>query len=1118
MPDTAASVCGECGFQNDDRARFCESCGISLQERCPNCRATVRAHQKFCRDCGRPLGAIQAGLSKIRTPKHLAERILSARPSVEGERKIATLLFADIADSTALIRDLEPEEANRILEPTVDGMINAVHRYEGTISHTAGDGIMAIFGAPIAHEDHAVRACYAALDMQEAMRSLATEMRRDFGVLLQVRVGINSGPVVVKVKYQEGDVSVDYRAVGVTTHVAARLESLAAPGTILLTRDTLALTEGFVRVSAIGPVSAKGIEIPMEVYELEGVNTRMRIQALAARGLSKFVGRHDEIEMVGRAAAQARSGHGQVVALVGEAGVGKSRVFWEFTRSPHMQGWLVLEAGSVSYGKATSYLPLVDLLTRYFEIQSRDDERRVREKIGGKLLVLGEEKLLAQMPLFLGALGIGASDDTWTNLAPAQRQSQMFSALKQLLIRESQKQPLCILFEDLHWIDAETQTFLDMLLESLPAARLLLLVNYRPDYEIRWTKKTYYSQARIDPLPAASADELLDALLGSNPELAPIKRTLIEITEGNPLFLEESVRSLIESGVLAGNPGQWRPVGALPAVLMPPTIEALLAARIDRLRPELKKILQCAAVIGNDVPQALLEAVTGIPQDELERGVRDLQAAEFLYEKTLFPETEYTFKHAMTREVAYASLLRERKMELHARAAHALVALAAGRLDEHVERVAQHAEQGGLWDMALDYLERAGAKAFALYANAEAAAFFERAVKTLRHLPESRATLEQAVDLRFELRNALLALGEIDRILRCLEEMEPILTVLNDKLRSARHAAFRSNHHFLAGEQRRAIELGEAGLKLARECGDRVLESELLFRLGQSYHALGQYRSAIELLKQSLEFTSEKYARNRFDLTVIPGVVSRTWLVSALTECGDFTDAMTHAKRALEIAEEAEHPLSQALGWLAIGHLLHRKGEVDGAIGAMERGMALCDRWSLRVWRGRLMSSLGVAYARSGRAGEGLELARQAVLGAEQMRLIVDQALLLVRLGQASLLAGRAEDALTHGKQALEVAVAHEAKGDEGWARFLIGRAYWASNPQDIDESAKELGAALRLALGCEARPLVAFCQTTLGGIHRRRGDDATAQRFTAAADATYAELGMRPLPLDPVR
>lgn len=1116
MPDNAANACVECGFQNDAGAHFCEKCGVNLHERCPYCRATVRAEQNFCRQCGRPLGAVRAGPPRVRTPQHLAERILNAGASAEGERKIATVLFADIAGSTALIRDLDAEEANRILGPTVEIMARVVHRYEGAIREE-GDGIMASFGAPIAHEDHAVRACYAALDMQEAMRSHAAEVRRDFGLLLQVRVGINSGPVVVKVKHQEGDF-IDFRVDGVPTHVAKRLETLAAPGTILLTRETLALAEGFVRTGAPETVTVKGIEGRLEVCELQGVSARTRIHALAARGLSKFVGRREEIERLVRAAAQAQSGRGQVVALVGEAGVGKSRVFLEFAGSSHMQGWLVLEASSVSYGKATSYLPLVDLLNRYYEIRGRDDERQVREKIAGKLSVLGEQKLVAQMPLFLGALGMGAGEEAWTNLTPAERQSQMFEAVKQLLIRESREQPLCIVFEDLHWIDAETQTFLELLMESIPAARVLMLVNYRPEYDLRWAGKSYFSQTRIDPLPPASADELLEVLLGTHAELGPIKQELIRVTEGNPLFLEESVRSLIESGVLAGSPGQWRPVRALPAGFVPQRIEALLADRIDRLQPDSKETLQCAAVIGSDIPRSLLEAVTEFAGSRLERAVRELQAAEFLYEKTLFPETEYTFKHSMTREVAYQSLLRDRRMTLHARAARALEALAAGRLDEPVERLADHAERGGIWDKALDYLQRSGAKAYSLYANVEAAHFFERALEALRHLPVSRATLEQAVDLRFELRNALLALGETDRILQCLKEIEPLLDALGDKLRRARYAAFRCNYHFLAGEQRDAIEFGNAGLGFARECGDRPVIGELLYRLGQSYHALGQYRKAIALLEQSLDFTADERERGRFGLIVIPAVVNRTWLVNALVECGDFGAGMSHAKRALEIAKSADHPLSEVLAWLATGHLLLRKGEFEGAVGAMELGLDLCDKWSLRVWRPRLASTLGVAYARNGDPGKGLELARQAVADAEQMRLKVDRALLLVHLGQASLIAGRVPEALALGKEAVEIALAHEAKGDEAWARFLVARSCWVADPQDLEESARQLDIALRLARACEARPLVAFCNTTLGAVHGRRGDHAAAQKFTAAADASYKELGMRPLPLDPVR
>jgi tetratricopeptide (TPR) repeat protein len=386
----------------------------------------------------------------------------------------------------------------------------------------------------------------------------------------------------------------------------------------------------------------------------------------------------------------------------------------------------------------------------------------------------------------------------------------------------------------------------------------------------------------------------------------------------------------------------------------------------------------------------------------------------------------------------------------------------------------------------------------------------------LKKLPETPDNLRQAVDLRFELRNALLPLGETDRILRSLDELDPILACLGDKLRSARYAAFRCNHHSLIGQQRRAIEFGETGVHLAREYGDRIVLGESLYRLGQSYYALGEYRQAIMLLEQSLEFTANEPRRDRYDLSIIPAVLNRTWLVIALVECGHFSAGMSHAKRALEIAEGAEHPLSEVLGWLSIGHVLLRKGEIEGAVSAMERGLDLCDRWSLRVWRPRLASALGVAYARSGRAEEGLQLALQAVSEAEQMHLIADKPGLLVRLGQVSLIARQIEAALTLGKQAVEIAVAQEAKGDEAWARFLIGRACWASDPKDLDESEKQLDIALRLATACEARPLAAFCDTTLCGIYARRGDHVRAKELDAAATATCRELGMQPLPVDP--
>ena len=490
------------------------------------------------------------------TPAHLAEKILLSRSALEGERKQVTVLFADLKGSMELLAERDPEEARQLLDPVLERMIEAVHRYEGTVNQVMGDGIMALFGAPIAHEDHAVRACYAALRMQETVTRYGDEMQRSHGVPVQIRVGLNSGAVVVRAI--DSSLHMDYTAVGQTTHLAARMEQMAKPGSVLTTGETLRLAEGFVQVKALGPVSVKGLADPVEVFELVGAgSTRTRMQAFAARGLTRFVGRQAEFEALRQALERAGTSHGQVVAVIGEPGVGKTRLVYEFTRSHHTHDWLVLESSSVSYGKATAYLPVRDLLKAYFQIDDRDDGRKIREKLTGKLLTL-DAALGPTLPAFLALLDVPVEDRHWQDLDPAQRRQRTLEAIKGLLLRESQVQPLLLVFENLHWIDAETQAVLDSLIESLPTARLLLLVNYRPEYQHGWGNKTYYTQLRLDPLPPASAEELLQALLGDDPSLVPLKRLLIERTEGNPFFLEESVRALVETGVLVGERGAYR--------------------------------------------------------------------------------------------------------------------------------------------------------------------------------------------------------------------------------------------------------------------------------------------------------------------------------------------------------------------------------------------------------------------------------------------------------------------------------------------------------------------------------------------------------------------------------
>jgi class 3 adenylate cyclase len=517
------------------------------------------------------------------TPKHLAERILTSRAALEGERKQVTVMFADLKGSMELLADRDPEDARRILDPVLELMMQAVHRYEGTVNQVMGDGIMALFGAPLAHEDHAVRACYAALAMQESVKKYADGMRREQGVTVRIRVGLNSGEVVVRTI--GSDLRMDYTAVGQTTHLAGRMEQLADPGTTLLTPATLALAEGYVDVKSLGPTPVKGLSDPIEVYVMLGASTvRSRFQAAATRGLTKFVGRTAEMETLSQALDHAKAGRGQIVAVVGEPGVGKSRLYYEFSRSHRVQECLVIESASVSYGKATAYLPVIDLLRTYFRVENRDDARIIREKVTGRLLSL-DRALEAFLPALLWLLDVHVDDPSWERLDPPQRRQQTLDGVKRLLLRESLVQPVVVIFEDLHWIDVETQALVDALVESVPAARMLMLVNYRPEYQHAWGSKMYYRQLRIDTLPPASAHELLDAMLGHDATIQPLKALLVQRTEGTPFFLEESVRTLVETRVLDGERGAYRLAKALATIDVPVTVKALLAARIDRLPP-----------------------------------------------------------------------------------------------------------------------------------------------------------------------------------------------------------------------------------------------------------------------------------------------------------------------------------------------------------------------------------------------------------------------------------------------------------------------------------------------------------------------------------------------------
>jgi predicted ATPase len=510
--------------------------------------------------------------------------------------------------------------------------------------------------------------------------------------------------------------------------------------------------------------------------------------------------------------------------------VGKSRLAYEFAHTYHTRSWLVLESASVSYGKATLYFPVIDLLKRYVHAEDQDEPRTIRD-----------ETLQDTLPALLALLEALPNDSPFLQLDPPLRRQRTLDALKRVLLRESQVQPLLLVFEDLHWTDTETQALLNTLVESLPTARVLLLVNYRPEYQHGWGSKTYYTQLRLDPLPPVSAAEVLQALLGDDPSLAPLKQLLIERTGGNPFFLEESVRTLVETGVLVGERGAYRLAQALPTIQVPATVQAVLAARIDRLPPEEKRLLQTAAVIGTEVPLALLQAIAEEGEEVLHRSLAHLQTAEFLYEAHLFPEVAYTFKHALTHEVAYGGLLYERRHMLHARIVDALEALYPDRIAEQVDRLAHHALRGEVWDKALTYFRQAGARAMTRSANQEAASCFEQALVALQHFPESRDTLAQAIDLRLELRNALVQF-DLERVLTYLREAETFAEALGDHRRLGWVLARLAQSFWMGGDSDRALTLAQRTLTLAMSSGDASLQATAQWYMGLVLYQLGDYR------------------------------------------------------------------------------------------------------------------------------------------------------------------------------------------------------------------------------------------------------------------------------------
>jgi DNA-binding NtrC family response regulator/tetratricopeptide (TPR) repeat protein len=971
-----------------------------------------------------------------------------------------------------------------------------VQGFDGVLLQRSASLLLVAFGIPHTLEQLPQRAVQVALVLRQLVAAPPAA-----GFCPVLRQAVHWGPLVVDA--EAADPTAQVLALGDTLTRPVRLLGHTAPGEILVSPELASLIEGWCALQACeGSFRAEPSD-RIAAYTVVGLKPGHSPLAMDAhRPLSRFVGRERELATLSDLLVQAAGGRGQVVGMMGEPGIGKSRLCYEFTRADVTHGWLRLDAGAASYDKNTPYLPVINLLKAYFELEASVDVQTRHTKVTDKLLAL-EPTLQPILPALLVLLDVPVEDPQWQALDPPQRRQRIRDALKQLLLRESQVQPLLLVVENLHWIDGETQAFLDSLVESLPTARVFLLVSYRPEYQHGWTSKTYYTQLRLDPLPPESAQALAHAILGHDPSVLPLTRRLIELTEGNPFFLEESIQALVETQALTGERGAYRHSQALNHIQVPTTVHIVLAARLDRQPVEAKRLLQIAAVIGKDVPFSLLQATAERPAEALRQGLAHLQRAEFLYERSLFPELAYTFKHALTHEVAYGSLQPEQRRALHARIIGVIEALDANRLGEQVERLASHALRGEVWEKAVTYCRQAGARAHDRAAFREAVGAFEQAIEALAHLHEDGDTRVLAIELRLALAHALR--GEHGRSRDLMGEAATLARALDDRCRLGRALAAMAQALVITGDFDGAIAAGQEALELAAALGDRAMQGQASLRLGQAYNAIGAHGRAAELLRRGVEVADREAGTSSVDSRID----ARALLVLTLGDLGAFAEGRRFGEEALSLARVEGRRSAPANIRSRLGRLYLAQGDLEHAIPVLEQGVALCrasgDWNQLRA----TVASLGYAYALQGRLAEGRALLEEGISVSIRIGGVGNHARWVAWLSEVCRLAGHGEEAWQHASQALDLAQRLKARGDEALALHQLGAVHAYAGPLDVAQAEAHYQQALALAKELGMRPLVAHCHLALGTLYAKIGQREQARAELSAAIDLYRAMDM---------
>ena len=1057
--------CRSCGHENPAEARFCGGCAASLAVTlsCPGCGVENPEGQTFCNACGHALSGTGSGAGggegthaapglatqrdpRAYTPQHLAERIRGTRADLDGERKQITVLFADVIGSMDLAERTDPELWRSIMDRFFTILCDGVHRFEGTVDKFTGDGIMALFGAPLAHEDHAQRGCWAALTLQRELAAYAGEVRRSEGLSFSVRMGINSGEVIVGAIGED----LEYTAIGHTVGLAQRMESLAEPGRAYLTEQTAKLVSGYLDLDDLGEFDVKGVSEPVRVHALAGAGgARSRLDISEARGFTRFVGREDELATLQAALEQSRDGSGVVVGVCGEAGVGKSRLCREFVERCRRQGIPVYEAQGQAHGSAIPFLPVLQMMRSYFGVTEHDPNQQAREKIAGRLLLL-DETFAESLPLVFDFLAVPDPHRPAPRMDPDARQRALLEMVKRLVHTSSQREPGVNLLEDVHWIDGGTETFLTQLVEVIPGTRNLTIVNFRPEYSAPWMSRSFYRQVSLLPLGAEAIKALLADLLGSDPSLNGLPDLIQERTAGNPFFIEEVVRTLAESGNLDGKRGAYRLIRPVDDATVPPTVNTVLAARIDRLSEREKSLLQSAAVIGREFSQPVLARAAELGDGEFEPALRALIAAEFVYEQELYPDAVYAFKHPLTQEVAYKSQLGERRATVHRRVAEALEELYPDKLDERAALLAQHWEAAGDPLAAARWSARAATWA-GLNDISEAVRHWRKVSELVQALPDSAEASGLALGARLWRLNYGWRLGISEQEASAhYEAGRELAQRSGDRASLLLITAMYANVRGTAGHVEEAGELAEEVNRLSIEIADPALRIVSLSVPIYSRVVRGRLGDALALADEAIALGAK-------DPTLGGGIIETcpyAWCLfmrgAILAAMGYLEESASELDRAMRVAQEQGDLETQ--GWTHNGYVLLARytGELETALAHATQGYEIAERIGAAFSRVLALYYLGYAHLMVGEADEAIAAIERSIeLGHEARTGLETEVFRVAGLSEALLSAGDRQRALEAARESVKLARERGHKSMLALSHRVLAEAFLAGEEPD---------------------------------------------------------------------